>query len=105
MGKRTRPPPQENMVVEETIVTTPQTRNNANQNENLHLNKDMNLNRISPLQKKTPTQSAKDKENEELKSQLAEMAKQAEKMATLNDQYRQRNANLEEAIREDKKRA
>ena len=93
------------MVVEETIVTTPQTRNNANQNENLHLNKDMNLNRISPQHKKTPTQSAKDKENEELKNQLAEMAKQAEKMATLNDQYRQRNANLEEAIREDKKRA
>jgi hypothetical protein len=90
------------MVVDDTTVATTPTRNNVN-HENLI--QDENLNRINPPQEVTPVQTAQDKENEKLKNQIAEMAKQAEKMSTLNDQYRQRNANLEEAIREEKKRA
>ena len=88
------------MVVDDTTVSTP-TRNNVNQ-ENLIRDENLNNN---PPQEVTPKQTAQDKENEKLKNQIAEMAKQAENMSTLNDRYREKCANLEEAIREEKKKA
>ena len=59
---------------------------------------DENLNKISPpvSVSTAPTQSAQDKENELLRKQIEKMTKQAESMANLNDQYRERNAKLEE---------
>ena len=88
------------MVVDDTTVSTP-TRNNVNQ-ENLIRDENLNNN---PPQEVTPKQTAQDKENEKLKNQIAEMAKQAENMSTLNDRYREKCANLEEAIRDEKKKA
>ena len=60
------------------------------------ITEDENLNMISPKTTTAPTQSAQDKENEKLKKQIEEMTKHAESLANLNDQFRQRNANLEE---------
>ena len=88
------------MVVDDTIVSTP-TRNNVSQENQI---RDENLNN-NPPQEVTPKQTAKDIENEKLKNQIAEMAKQAENMSTLNDRYREKCENLEEAIREEKKKA
>ena len=59
-------------------------------------NQDENLNRISPPATMASTQSTQDKENEKLRKQLEELTKRAESMAELNDQFRQRNAALEE---------
>ena len=92
--------PQEHMVVDDTTVSTP-TRNNVSQENQI---RDENLNN-NPPQEVTPKQTAQDKENEKLKNQIAEMAKQAENMSTLNDRYREKCENLEEAIREEKKKA
>ena len=59
---------------------------------------DENLNRVTPPKTAAPTQSSQDKENEneKLKRQLAEITKQAETLANLNNQFRQRNVTLEE---------
>ena len=59
---------------------------------------DENLNRVTPPKTAAPIQSSQDKENEneKLKRQLAEITKQAETLANLNNQFRQRNVTLEE---------
>ena len=86
---------QENMVVEDTElprnttpISTPET-----------VTEDENLNRVTPPNTAAPIQSSQDKENEKLKKQLAEITKQAESLANLNNQFRQRNATLEELTR------
>ena len=56
---------------------------------------DENLNTINK-ESTTPSQSAQETENEKLKKQIETMAKQAELMTNQNNQYRQRNATLEE---------
>ena len=72
----------------DTVVPTSPPRINENEDEN--------LNTINPPE--TTTQSAQEKENEteKLKKQIEAMTKQAELMANQNNQYRQRNATLEE---------
>ena len=60
------------------------------------IGEDENLNTITPPATMTPTQSAQENENEKLRKQVEEMTKKAESMANLNDQYRKRNATLEE---------
>lgn len=83
------------MVVEDTEMprnTTP-TRTPETVTE------DENLNRVTPPNTEAPIQSSQDKENEKLKKQLAEITKQAESLANLNNQFRQRNATLEELTR------
>ena len=63
---------------------------------------DENLNKVTPPKTAAPTQSPQDKEseNEMLKRQLAEITKQAEAFAHLNNQFRQRNATLEEQMKD-----
>ena len=63
---------------------------------------DVNLNRVTPPKTAAPIQSSQDKENEneKLKRQLAEITKQAESLAHLNNQFRQRNATLEELAKD-----
>merc|ERR1712051_77866 len=72
----------------DTVVPTSPPRINENEDENLNTN--------NPPE--TTTQSALEKENEteKLKKQIEAMTKQAELMANQNNQYRQRNATLEE---------
>ena len=68
---------------------------------------DENLNRVTPPKTATPTRSPQDKEseNEMLKRQLAEITKQAEAFAHLNNQFRQRNATLEEQMKDKTKQS
>ena len=86
--------PHEDMVVEDiegprntTPISIPET-----------VTEDVNLNRVSPPKPAAPIQTPQDKEieNEKLKKQLEEITKQAESLANLNNQFRQRNATLEE---------
>ena len=76
------------MAVDGTMVSTTPTRERENQDEN--------LNRISPQQAAASLQSTQEKEN-----QIEAMSKHADQMTTLNDQYRQRNANLEDKIQKE----
>ena len=89
--------PDGTMIVEdiEGPKSTTQTRTQET------ITEDENLNRVTPPKTAAPaqtTQSSQDKEseNEKLKRQLAEITKQAESLAQLNNQFRQRNATLEE---------
>ena len=86
--------PHENMVVEDTEGP----RNPTPTNMQKTATEDENLNRVTPPKTAAPTQSSQDKanENEKLKRQLAEITKQAEALANLNNQFRQRNVTLEE---------
>ena len=86
--------PHENMVVEDTEGP----RNPTHTNMPKTATEDENLNRVTPPKTAAPTQSSQDKENEneKLKRQLAEITKQAETLANLNNQFRQRNVTLEE---------
>ena len=86
--------PHENMVVEDTVGP----RNPTPTNMQKTATEDENLNRLTPPKTAAPTQSSQDKanENEKLKRQLAEITKQAETLANLNNQFRQRNVTLEE---------
>ena len=70
-------------VVDPEVPTTP-----------IRIDEDENQN--TPPVTAAPTQSAQEKETEKLKKQLEEVTKNAESMAKLNDQYRKRNATLEE---------
>ena len=89
--------PPVHMVVDDTTRPITPARNNVHQDEN--------LNKISPAKEVTSQQTAQEKENEKLKKQLALMAEQAEKMPTLNDRYRERNATMEDTLRKDKDEA
>ena len=86
--------PHENMVVEDTEGP----RNPTPTNMQKTATEDENLNRLTPPKTAAPTQSSQEKEdeNEKLKRQLAEITKQAESLANINNHFRQRNATLEE---------
>ena len=87
--------PHENMVDMEDIEGP---RNSTQTNMPKTVTEDENRNKVTPPKTAAPTQSSQDKENEneKLKRQLAEITKQAETLANLNNQFRQRNVTLEE---------
>ena len=94
--------PHESMVV---VEDTEEPK--ANTQTQKTVTEDENLNRVTPPKTATPTQSPQDKEseNEMLKRQLAEITKQAESFAHLNNQFRQRNATLEELMKDKTKQS